>query len=129
MKTNREKTTNSKKMNLIFALVVLALAAVLAVLGLANRKDPHELCALVLYDNEEGSQQMVISLDEDKTYDIPTRFDTVHIQVKDGAVAFINSPCPDHVCEGFGWLNSRGAFASCIPNGVFMSIEEIGDVQ
>lgn len=112
----------NKKINLIFALVVLALAAALACWGWMQRKDAHSLYAVVLYPKEDGQHQMILPLDEDRTYDVETCFDTVHLQVKDGAIAFINSPCPDHNCEGFGWLKEKGTFAMCAPNqtGVFV---------
>ena len=129
MEAKEKKPVSGKKMNLIFVVVVLVLAAALAGWYGLHQKDAHELCAFVQYEGKNGSQQMILPLDEDKTYDIETVFDTVHIQIKDGAAAFVNSPCPDHVCEGFGWLNRHLAFASCVPNGVFLSIEEKGDLR
>ena len=46
----------------------------------------------------------------------------VHLQVKDGAVAFQDSQCPDHVCEQFGWLSEEGAWAACVPAGVYVQL-------
>ena len=40
---------------------------------------------------------------------------TVHIEVKDGRARFIESPCPDHICEGFGWLSAEDQTATCLP--------------
>ncbi|MEG1367339.1 MAG: NusG domain II-containing protein [Oscillospiraceae bacterium] len=37
---------------------------------------------------------------------------------------FINSVCPDHVCEGFGWLSQEEDHAVCAPARVVVSIEE-----
>ena len=48
----------------------------------------------------------------------------VHLQVRDGAIAFLDSQCPDHVCEDFGWLSRPGQWACCVPAGVFVTIEE-----
>lgn len=119
----KERTPGeSKKINLIFTAVILVLAAVLAIWVWAERKDAHSLYAVVLYPKEDGQHQMILPLDEDRTYDVETCFDTVHLQVKDGAIAFIDSPCPDHNCEAFGWLHEKGTFAMCAPNqtGVFV---------
>lgn len=119
----KERTPGeSKKINLIFTTVILVLAAVLAIWVWAERKDAHSLYAVVLYPKEDGQHQMILPLDEDRTYDVETCFDTVHLQVKDGAIAFIDSPCPDHNCEAFGWLHEKGTFAMCAPNqtGVFV---------
>lgn len=130
MVEKKEKSPKkANKMNLIFVLVVLALAGVLAFFGWMNQRNEHEIVAVLMYDNKEGSQEMVISLKEDKTYDVETLLDTIHLQVKDGAIAFVDSPCPDHVCEGFGWLKHKGAFASCIPNQAFLVLEEKGELN
>ena len=40
---------------------------------------------------------------------------TVHIEVKDGAARFVDSPCPDHICEGYGWLSAEDQSATCLP--------------
>lgn len=124
MEKKQTSPKKANKMNLIFVLVVLVLAGALAFFGWLNRRDAHEVVALLMYESAEGSQEMLIPLDEDKTYDVETCFDTVHLQVKDGAISFVHSPCPDHVCEGFGWLKSKGAFASCIPNQAFLMLDE-----
>ncbi len=39
---------------------------------------------------------------------------TVHIEIKDGAARFVDSPCPDHICEGFGWLSNEDQTATCL---------------
>ncbi len=50
----------------------------------------------------------------------------VQLEVKDGAVRFVDSVCPDHDCEGFGWLRSEGDWAACLPAGVVVYIEQEG---
>ena len=47
----------------------------------------------------------------------------VHLQVKDGAIAFLDSQCPDHVCEQFGWLSEQDAWAACVPAGVYVTVQ------
>src|SRR5699024_11491339 len=63
-----------------------------------------------------------LDADFDYYYEVGGYID--HLQVKDGAVAFLDSQCPDHVCEGFGWLSQEGQWACCVPAGVFVTIEE-----
>ena len=46
------------------------------------------------------------------------------LQVKDGAIAFLDSQCPDHICEQFGWLDKDGAWAACVPAGVYVVVQE-----
>ena len=45
-----------------------------------------------------------------------------HIQIKDGAARFVDSPCPDHICEGFGWLSNEDQTATCLPARAVLTI-------
>ena len=64
-----------------------------------------------------------IALGEDCDYFYEVGGYIVHLQVRDGAIAFLDSQCPDHVCEDFGWLSEPGQWACCMPAGVYVSIE------
>ena len=64
-----------------------------------------------------------IPLDEDHDYLYDVGDYIVHLQVKDGAVAFLDSQCPDHVCEQFGWLSEQDAWAACVPAGVYVTVQ------
>ena len=50
--------------------------------------------------------------------------DVVHgsLEVKDGAIRFVDSQCPDHICEGFGFISQEGDYAVCMPAGVAVTI-------
>ena len=85
--------------NLLFAAVVLVIAGVLFYLRSAGQSGS-TLGAELTYGDANTVQK--ISLDKDAVYDIDTGYLTVHIEVKDGAARFIDSPCPDHICESFG---------------------------
>ena len=98
--------------NLIFAAVVLAAAALLFVLYRANAPKAEPLVAVV--DFGDGITE-TIPLDEDHDYLYDVGDYIVHLQVKDGAIAFLDSQCPDHVCEQFGWLSEQDAWAACVP--------------
>ena len=65
-----------------------------------------------------------LSLDEDHDYLYDVGDYVVHLQVKDGAIAFLDSQCPDHICEQFGWLDKDGAWAACVPAGVYVVVRE-----
>lgn len=51
------------------------------------------------------------------------------IEVKDGAVYFAESDCPDHLCIKFGKLQKAGGFAACVPNRVSVEVEASGDAE
>ena len=49
---------------------------------------------------------------------------TIHLRVEDGGIAFIDSPCPDHLCEGFGVLRNTGDWAACLPARASVTVVE-----
>ena len=115
------KDTNMKKsmkINLIFAAVLLLLAFGILIWQLATAK-PGMVARLTFGNN----LMREISLQEDGIHDVFTGVYTVHLEVKDGAIRFTNSPCPDHNCEGFGWLRNEGDWAACLPAQAALEIQ------
>lgn len=110
---------HSWKRDLIFAAVVLLCAAVLY-LALQSRKSGTQLVAVA--DFGDGITE-TLPLNEDHDYLYEVGDYVVHLQVKDGAIAFLDSQCPDHVCEQFGWLQEEGAWAACVPAGVYVEVQ------
>ena len=51
-----------------------------------------------------------------------TGYYPVHIEVKAGAARFVDSPCPDHICESFGWLSAEDQTATCLPARAVLTI-------
>ena len=107
--------------NLIFALVVLVLAAALYFgVRAAHSGKGGGLQAVV--DFGDGITE-TLPLGEDHDYLYEVGGYVVHLQVKDGAIAFLDSQCPDHVCEQFGWLSEHDAWAACVPAGVYVTVQ------
>lgn len=104
--------------NLAFAAVILVLAGLLLVL----RKGPSDapLAAELIYG--DNNTVMQIPLDGTARYDVDTGYLTVHIEVTEGAARFVDSPCPDHVCESFGWITVEDQTASCLPARAVLTI-------
>ena len=105
--------------NLIFAGVILAIAAVLLVLR-SRHTSGSQLRAELIYG--DSNTTVDYPLEKDATYDVDTGYYTVHIQIKDGAARFVDSPCPDHICEGFGWLSNEDQTATCLPARAVLTI-------
>ena len=114
------KRLSARQKNLLFAAVILAAAALLLLLYRAGTRRAELLEAVV--DFGDGITE-TLPLDEDHDYLYDVGSYVVHLQVKDGAVAFLDSQCPDHVCEQFGWLSEKGAWAACVPAGVYVKVE------
>ena len=115
------------KKNLIFTAAVLLIAAGLfAALQLVFARAGGGPAAVLEYG--EPVQTMVIDLHEDAQYDVDTGFYTIHLRVEDGSIAFVDSPCPDHLCEGFGRLKSAGDWAACLPAYASLSVVDAEDL-
>ena len=110
--------SGAAKKNLVFAAVVLALAA--GLFFWQRRLAQTGRSALVEYG--EAGQTLRIPLDKDARYDIDTGLLTIHLEVADGAIRFVESPCADHLCEGFGWLHSEGDWAACLPAKALVTV-------
>ena len=111
--------------NLIFALVVLVLAAALYFGVRAAQSSKGSGLQATVDFGDVISETLQLDTDHDYLYDVGDY--VVHLQVKDGAVAFLDSQCPDHVCEQFGWLDKDGAWAACIPAGVYVVVEDTAE--
>jgi len=72
----------------------------------------------------DGKPWKVVSLAHDRRVTVPGALGDSVLEIKDGAVRFIASPCASKFCIHSGWLHDGGAFTACLPNRV--SIEVIG---
>ena len=105
-----------KKRDLIVLVALLLLAGGLA-LFYATRSAGVKATVTV-----EGGKTRQIDLSQDEIYQIDDAALPVTLEVKDGAIRFINSQCPDHLCEGFGFICNEGEYAICMPAGVAVHI-------
>ena len=105
--------------NVLFAAVVLAAAGLLLFLR-SSRPGSAKLEAELTYG--DANTVLPISLAKDAVYDVDTGYLTVHIQVQDGAARFVASPCPDHICERYGWLREEDQSATCLPARAVLTI-------
>lgn len=62
-----------------------------------------------------------IDLSEDGEFDLHQN-PHIRFSVRDGAIAFIKSDCPDKTCIHSGYLRHSGQMAACVPNLVSLVI-------
>ena len=101
--------------------LLLGLVTFIALLFFGRRllARPGESALVTVVDGES----LTIPLDQDEIYHIDARL-PVTLEVKDGRIRFIDSQCPDLLCEGFGFISSEGEQATCMPAGVNVTIVE-----
>ena len=102
--------------------VLIGLVAVIAVGLLLWRNMSASRGAYATVNFDDDREPMEISLSKDEIYHIETEKFPVTLQVENGAIRFIDSKCPDHLCEGFGYINHEGETAICMPAGVAVMV-------
>ena len=116
-----------RKKDIIILLSILGLA----LFGLlANhfifQHDGDVFCKIIV----DGELVDTVNLTTNKTFSIAERPNIV-FEIKEDAIAFIKSDCPDQVCVHSGFLKHNGQSASCLPNKTTIAIharnQDVGD--
>jgi len=100
--------------------VLLAALAMMAAMALYRPARP-AVCQ-VLYENRVA---LTVSLDKDQVFTLPQN-PRVVFQVKNGAIAFIASDCPDRICVKTGFISRPGQMAACLPNRAALKVIAAG---
>ncbi len=109
------------KKNIIFTVVVLSVAIIAASVFLF--RDNSTQNAVVSIAN---GQTFYLPLNEDGTYSYTTQTGSLldfTIEIKDNKARFVNSNCPDGLCENFGWVSAGYDQAICLPAGVMLTVQ------
>lgn len=80
---------------------------------------------------EAGSQVRIRGPEETYLYPIGTETDLfvkgplgeTHVEISDGSVHVVSSPCRDKICLQAGYVSRAGEWIACLPNKVFVKIE------
>ena len=119
-----QKRNQNLKKNLIFTAAVLLAAAALGGYYRVRQAERTDKVAHLVYGTLARGQTD-IDLREDAAHSFQSNGYEIHLQVRDGTIAFVDSPCPDHVCEQFGQLSEVYDWAACIPAQAMLTIEPV----
>jgi hypothetical protein len=101
--------------------VVVALAALLVGgtwASLWRDEGPAETARIT----SPGQETLVLGLARDATVEVGGRLGQSRLELRDGRVRFVDSPCVNRLCVHAGWLWRTGHVAACLPNGVVVEI-------
>lgn len=118
----KNSAKKEKKLDINKILIGGLLVISLALLGFRHLTAEKGDCAMVAIDGSTVTYE--IDLDTDFVHTINEGKFVVTLEVKDGAIRFINSQCPDHLCEGFGFIKDEDDMAVCMPAGVAVLITD-----
>lgn len=65
-----------------------------------------------------GEQVALVSLHEPQRINIKGTLGPSVLEIKDGKIRFINSPCRNKQCVHSGWITLGGEFIACLPNRI-----------
>ena len=116
----KNSAKKEKKLDINKILIGGLLVICLAMLGIRYLTAEKGTYAMVAIDGTAVTYE--ISLDTDCVHTISEGKFVATLEVKDGAIRFINSQCPDHLCEGFGFIKDEDDMAVCMPAGVAVLI-------
>jgi len=102
-----------------YGVVLLAIGVLIAVYGTYWRPQQAGTTARISVGRNEV---MDVSLKRDQRLPIHGQLGTSVIEVHDGKVRFIDSPCRGKQCIHAGWLQHDGDFAACLPNGISITV-------
>ncbi len=98
---------------LFVVLILLSLSGLFLVKGLALSGNTASI-------EVNGKLLYRLSLDEDRTVEVNGPVGVTRVEVKQGKVRIVDSPCPNKLCVRQGWIE-RGAII-CLPNRVVVTI-------
>ncbi|MDP3178518.1 MAG: NusG domain II-containing protein [Spirochaetaceae bacterium] len=102
-----------------FAAIVVAAAAVAAASVAAYAPGSGEPNAIVSGDGG----QWIYPLSSDAEFSVAGPLGSTQIEVRDGAVRVLDSPCSNKTCISAGSVSKPGQWIACLPNKVFVRVE------
>ena len=104
-------------------LIVLVLLTGLSISLIQNNTGPtdDDRYAYIYYENTLV-MQIDLNTAENTTFELKENPEII-FQIKDGAIAFIASPCHDKICIKTGYISNDGETAVCLPQKCVLTIK------
>lgn len=109
-----------RRMTLLDRLVVALLLALTAASFTLLGRQPQGAWVVV---ERDGRLLFRAPLGEDRSVLLPGLLGDTQLQIRDGHVRILDSPCPHKVCLGMGGVSRRGQLIACVPNRLIVHIE------
>ncbi len=115
-----------KKTDLLLIVGILLLALILSGFFLLKQGPDVGVAALSIDGKIVGTYDLRSAengfIDLREEYDVP-----VILEIKDQAIRFYESICPDHLCENYGFISRETETAVCLPNRTVLTIHSQRD--
>ena len=67
-------------------------------------------------------ESLHVNLNKNQTYNIQGTLGTSAIEVKQGKIRFVSSPCQNKFCIQHGWQQHHGDLTACLPNRISIQL-------
>ncbi len=71
----------------------------------------------------DGKLKFIYSLNDDRNIEIKGNIGSSTIEIKNGKIRMVFSPCPDKLCMKQGFIGNRGESIVCVPNRIVIKIK------
>jgi hypothetical protein len=69
-----------------------------------------------------GEKVLTLDLSLEGIHEVLGAIGVTRIEVRDGKVRVLSSPCPRQVCRHGGWIGEPGTLLVCLPNEVLIRV-------
>ncbi len=76
----------------------------------------------VAHFHTADGREFSVPLNEDRTLELRGPLGISVIEIRNGQVRFVASPCRGKQCIHAGWLKQGGEFAACLPNRISVAV-------
>jgi len=83
-----------------------------------NREGPAETAHIM----DQSGREFTVPLSTNQQLSIEGPLGVSLVEIKDGQIRFLDSPCRGKQCVHAGWLKESGEFAACLPNRVSITV-------
>ena len=105
---------------LIFAVLIIIAVIIYVIYNITAGRAPSNGTVCVI--SSDGKIVQTVDLSEpDCEFTLPKN-PNIRFSVKNHAIAFVASDCPDKICVKTGYISRAGQTAACLPNRVIIRI-------
>lgn len=102
--------------------IVILLLCVLLIPASVMAVKPDPAAAMAVQIVSPGNGEQIVPLHPGRKLEVEGRLGTSVIEILDGAVRFVSSPCSAQLCVLSGWHVHSGDGMACLPNRVAITL-------
>jgi len=116
---SNKKRALIKPIEVLF-IILLLIICIVFLLFTNNQNTRMKVIAQISYDGKVV-KTIDLSQAKDSIFQLETN-SNVSFEIKDGKIRFIDTKCPDKLCENIGFIYKVNSVAICLPNKVSLKI-------